>query len=113
MTFTTRHEAVAYLVETGKPLAMAKVAINECFNQIPVPKDEDNDLLRIVTGPETTQVATASTEIVNQAYDEVIGCDFDCGDEGISIMGELKYDLKGDLIPPPAEQNAPSTEVTQ
>lgn len=112
MTITTRTQAIDFLVAEGKPLAMARVAVNEAFNQIPVENDKDE--LRMVVSPnESLIINEVSEESVLAAYDEVISSDFDSTEDGIFILDELKYDLEGDLIVAEQLQNAPSTDTQQ
>src|SRR5687768_7946 len=94
----TRSEAVQLLVKHDKVEALAKVAINEVFNQIP--PDEPDDKLRMVIGEKDSLVLDeVSPETVLAAFDEVIGEDVEVDPQGISILGKLKYDLEGNVLP--------------
>lgn len=115
--FTTRTECINFLVSQGLVEPLCKVAINECFNQVPVPAEEDNDLCRVLVSEVVSQVVKVPEDVCLAAYDEVIGNDVEIKHDGIYILDELKYNLEGELIPQPepapAEQNAPSTETVQ
>lgn len=116
--FTTRTQCVDYLVAEGYDKAIAKIAINECFNQIPVAPEEDKDLCREVISETESKITTVPPELCKKAFDEVLLEDISINNVSISIQGEPKYDLMGELLPtelPPAakEQNAPSTETQQ
>jgi hypothetical protein len=109
--FTTRTSAIAFLVSTGAPEAMARVAVNECFNTIPHP---DDDLLRTVTSLNTAQLCQVDEATLRSAYDDVIANDFDAQPDGIYILDVLKYDINGNpLLPDEDKQNAPSSDTVQ
>lgn len=116
-SIATRSAAVAFLIAAAKPEGLAKVVVNELFNQIPVKAEEDQDRLWVVTGADTSAIQQTTTgDELLEAYDEIIASDVDIDPEGILVLDELKYTLFGDLIPPPAapaEGNAPSTDTVQ
>jgi hypothetical protein len=118
-TFPTRALAIDFLESKELPRAMAKVAIKETFDLGPdVPAD---DLCYSFDGTNLKVINVTEQQCLD-AYNNVIGHMFDVDEKGISIYGELKYDLNGDLYmddhqkpeqPTQPEQTAPAPTTQQ
>lgn len=109
--FKTRKECVDFLISKGCVEALAKVAINECFNQIPQPAETDEDLCRICTGPDSVELVVVPEETALEAYYEIVDNDLETKHDGIYILGELSYTLDGDVIVKQPETSAPEGET--
>lgn len=94
-TFTTRALAIDFLESKDLPRALAKVAIKEIFDL--GPDDKPDDLCYTFDGTNLKQVQPTEQQCLD-AYNHVIGHMFDVNEQGITIYGELKYDLNGDLF---------------
>jgi hypothetical protein len=93
-TFTTRALAVDFLVSQGLVMAFAKVAVKETFDL--GPDSPADDFCWKLKGDDIVQVQPSEVQLI-ECYNEVVANKIDVDEQGISIYGELKYDLNGDL----------------
>lgn len=101
-TFTTRTEAINFLVAQGKPLAHAKVAVNESLNY-----DDDGDTRDLIAhdfhgnNPGLSPCTVTERDLL-QTYEDMCGSDgyFTLEADGFHFEGEVKakFDVNGDPL---------------
>ena len=94
-TFTTQAQAVAYLVEQGKPANLAQAMVTEFYNFDSTPAD---GLLRRAdtVDSEENPIPVEQTEAqVDSMYRDWLGYGVEVTPDGITFDGELTYNLQG------------------
>lgn len=94
-TFTTRTEAVKYMVSKGVPEPLAKAAIDQQFNYDV--EGDNRDLLQDLEddGPVAiTQNGQQLAQLWELTWEPMLSDD----EHGIYVDGELTYDVHGNLL---------------
>lgn len=83
----TINEAIAYLVQQGKPENLARAAINEQYG------GDEPYLFNVDEGK-----VTASTTEILETYNTYVPDMLEVTEQGITFEGELKFDLEGNWL---------------
>lgn len=97
-TFTTRTQAIDFLVSQGKVLGEARVAVDQAFNY-----DEDNvktDLIKCINNDDKFETCTVTEKEVLAQFEECYVCNgYYLSDKGYTCDDEDNphYDIEGNV----------------
>lgn len=104
----TRSAAVAALVSLERVEAFAKIFVEETYDQ-----DADGEItdeMQIFDG-ENIFAAERTVEQLEAEYNRFVSGRIDCETDGISVDGQVKYDMDGNLLKT-NHQSATAVEAT-
>lgn len=105
----TRSAAVAAIMEAGIVAPFAKVSVQELFD-FDALGDVTDDLLAF-DGNVVKKIQLPKDKVIEKAMN-FIACEIDIVDGAIGILGEVRYNLNGDLIAPEPLPEEPVAEIS-